>query len=868
MRGPVDYSAPKSRRSNLGRELFTGYAYMKPNFALSLSFDGIRLLHRAQDGWALAGDVALDVEDLHGALYVLRQTAEELAPDGVATKLVIPNSQIRYLTVKTGDVDDAARWVAVRAALDGATPYAVDELAFDLASNGLETQVAAVAKETLNEAETFAAGHGFNPVSFVATPDGDDFPGEVFFGESSLVRAELGPGNWIERDTVRITEVGSARLPEPEVEQGPEAAPEPAPVEEAASEPPAPAEEAGPEIANISFRHRAFDETPAEFEGAPGVASAKVPQEDEGESDDEDPDAPKPSFARGGFRVTNQRDAKEQATVEPETPSKASTPGLGFASRRNPETPPKLGGVKRQIIRPETAPETSSVAAPGILDDDEALTTAPVAEPAGAASVAAETLHAAPEPENPELGFLKSQSNAAAGAVSLNEAERLTVFGARGGNGAAGRSRTLGLLIAAMVIILLAGVAAWATVFIDNGLASLLRSRAAPEPEIASAPAADPIALPAPITLPASQPLAQRPTLSQPEDDAEPVVDLASLDPGLTDSDAAVLEALRDKQFEPVQESEPQPVALEPGLAVWSDAPLSPNPTALLGLDDLYEPGIDRSAQTRESHDALALPTLASLQTDSLILSPSPPAAAGNSFKLDARGLVIPSPEGTINPDGIMIYSGLPPIVPEAYPDRSNRAEPVPVDPVIAALAQARPRLRPSSLVEDTERANLGGLSRQELAAFRPVLRPQLERTPEEEKAEEPDSLPTAQAVRVSLRPDTRPKNFNRIVARAEPAPKPVTTIAPRTVAPKIPTSASVTREATVRNAINLSRINLIGVYGTPSQRRALVRLANGRYQKVKVGDRLDGGQVSAIGESELRYQKRGRNVVLKMPRS
>ena len=91
--------------------------------------------------------------------------------------------------------------------------------------------------------------------------------------------------------------------------------------------------------------------------------------------------------------------------------------------------------------------------------------------------------------------------------------------------------------------------------------------------------------------------------------------------------------------------------------------------------------------------------------------------------------------------------------------------------------------------------------------------------------------------------------------------------MAPRTVQPKIPSSASVAKTATVRNAINLRNVNLIGVYGKPSNRRALVRLSNGRYRKVVVGDRLDGGRVSAIGESELRYNKRGRDLVLKMPR-
>ena len=93
-----------------------------------------------------------------------------------------------------------------------------------------------------------------------------------------------------------------------------------------------------------------------------------------------------------------------------------------------------------------------------------------------------------------------------------------------------------------------------------------------------------------------------------------------------------------------------------------------------------------------------------------------------------------------------------------------------------------------------------------------------------------------------------------------------MTTTAPVAVAPKIPSKTSVAAGATVKNAINLRKVNLIGVYGKPSSRRALVRLSNGRYQKVQVGDRIDGGRVSAIGDSELRYQKGGRNVVLKMP--
>ena len=125
-----------------------------------------------------------------------------------------------------------------------------------------------------------------------------------------------------------------------------------------------------------------------------------------------------------------------------------------------------------------------------------------------------------------------------------------------------------------------------------------------------------------------------------------------------------------------------------------------------------------------------------------------------------------------------------------------------------------------------------------------------------------------------SLRPDTRPRNFDRIVKRAErAAPQRETrvasaaAVAPRTVSPKIPSKASVARQATVKNAINLRKVNLIGVYGKPSNRRALVRMGNGRYKKVVVGDRIDGGRVSAIGDGELRYTKGGRAVVLKIPK-
>ena len=69
-----------------------------------------------------------------------------------------------------------------------------------------------------------------------------------------------------------------------------------------------------------------------------------------------------------------------------------------------------------------------------------------------------------------------------------------------------------------------------------------------------------------------------------------------------------------------------------------------------------------------------------------------------------------------------------------------------------------------------------------------------------------------------------------------------------------------------MEDAIRLRDINLIGVYGRPGDRRALVRLSNGSYVKVEIGSTLDGGRVTAIGDSALNYVKRGQTYALQLP--
>lgn len=166
---------------------------MKPNFALDLSHDGISLLYRANGRWSLVGEVKLDDPAMGTKLAELRSQAEALADGDFFTKLIIPNSQILYTTLDAPGPDDIAREVQIRGALEGLTPYSVGELVFDWRAEGEQARVAVLARETMDEAEAFAADFGFKPVSFAARPDSGVFSGEPFFGKSTLAAKLLGP---------------------------------------------------------------------------------------------------------------------------------------------------------------------------------------------------------------------------------------------------------------------------------------------------------------------------------------------------------------------------------------------------------------------------------------------------------------------------------------------------------------------------------------------------------------------------------------------------------------------------------------------------------------------------------------------------
>ena len=171
----------------------------------------------------------------------------------------------------------------------------------------------------------------------------------------------------------------------------------------------------------------------------------------------------------------------------------------------------------------------------------------------------------------------------------------------------------------------------------------------------------------------------------------------------------------------------------------------------------------------------------------------------------------------------------------------------------LAVAASRRPGQRPKDFTASVTAA---------LAAAAPALEPETAAAPQVASLA-PAPRPEVPVVKLAIKPEAAApaEPQKRAVDEGDAEPELAS------AAPSIPTKASVAKQATETNAISLKVVNLIGVYGSSADRHALVRLASGKYLRLKVGDRVDGGQVAAIGEQELRYVKNGKNLILALPK-
>lgn len=980
---------------------------MKPTFALNLSNERVGLLHRTGRGWLQVGEVAFDTPDLSDALAYLRRTALGLSPRGVSTKLVIPNSQILYCDVEAPGPDDEARRTQILAGLAGRTPYASADLVFDWRGKGTMVKVAVVARETLQEAEAFAVEHRFGPVSFVALPDPSQFKGEPFFGMTDAAKASLSKDETVEADRDAMTIVtrdlpladmppADNQLPAKRAERGEKYPAEPLAdaVEKLKTASVAtPATEPDPSIP-APF---APDEAAVQADKAPGteaipVADAKVephndtatapPAAPPGSSWTTDAPAPitEPVIDEAPFAevedtasVTDTR-LPMAADDLPPAPSKAAQ--IAFASRRGPDDlrGALLGGMgggkdKSYGDLPGAArADTGAKRPPPPLRSD-----AHVTAPSIPGSKKRKAVPTTPPPAVAAAAAALANSSSAMGRPTKPLTRPGGTFGAKP-LPRRGKPRYLGLILTGLLLVALALIAAWSsyslvrneaeTVAPETAIASVPATEVIPAindemladqqdvgfsseiggtSDLAAAPAAAAKAAPADptaqaidaaptVTGPATEPeaqagLAATPLAAETVAPATPDPEVANVAIPATDPAAAV----RAPAVE---------IALAPDLGLDAAA-AGPEPRpADVAPDEIFLATADTPPRFQ---DALILPAPVLVADRSPAAAPPPPPF-GTVYQFDANGLIRPTEEGILSPEGYMIFAGAPPVTP---PPRSANlvaaaavaaapAGPAPATPGAAAslvapatgptttdaapadpaMAGFRPRPRPSTLVapaaaQNDDDARLSDDQAIRVALLRPRPRPdavsssaasapndasQASLTAQANAAVEAALASAAETgnvmtLAVSRRPAARPKDMSRAVNAAvaaavrAPDPTPDAEFASdntangalpeddaepelASAAPRIPTKTTVAKQATFANAINLSKINLIGVYGSPSKRYALVRLASGRYKKVSVGDTVDGGRVAAITASEVRYQKGGRLVSLKMPRT
>lgn len=932
---------------------------MKPNFALNFTDDAVTLLHRTVRGWMEVGRVAFDDPGMEAGLAYLRASALGLEPRGMTTKLVIPNSQIRYMTLPAAGPDAASRRAHIRRELEGKTPYGVDELEFDWWGNGPGLQVAVVARETLSEAEAFATAHRLNPVSFVAIPGAGQFGAEPWFGLTALAESLLAPGEKLDRDQdpVQIAghlpraqvpaETASARQADAPV--APVDDPEPLPAEEIATKEPAktmPPPDAAAEAPAPT------DPPEAEAQAKPGLAAQDAPLTGAGtmEAGVFQSPAPGPAPAQTvaadvtADRIPDEAESSPPAERAPQiTPAKPAAKTDATRKATDPRPGRKAVPLPRPGARPpaQKAPDAARVSTAGPARR--------ASVPAGRTGSAGSAAAGGDRPGEARDGPARTGAMITAAGIALPRERRQAVVPkrdtgsgpdrgrprtaanpalAQSGNQPAhrGRPRFLGLILTVMLLLLLVAVAAWSSYLIafDAG---------EDKPAIAVAAVEAPTL---PGAAPAGPALAEfsaavGDVLAGVRDPAEiAVVPAAKSDPG------PVAAALPDFTVAAADTAAAPGVAAATVVQPATTAAYIRNPGAE-PQDEMLLARIDPVIATGDAV-ALAAPETA---TDPIPpTQPAPPPFAAPD-QVDADSPIMPLAD-SVTPGGVLIMAGPPPRVPPPRPGATvqpvtdaggmaplprpaGAAGAVPVVYADPALEDARPLLRPEGLVPPETAAPDGAADLADAPAGRltspkPRARPPgllaAEAVPQAESAAAQaagaslvgmagEDAASPLAIAVSRKPAARPAQASAAgeatvsVAAADaslvpdtgtlapavpapPEPQPEQAATPdaddpeaaeidepeiASAAPSVPTRASVAKQATYRNSINLSKINLIGVYGSSSNRYAMVRQANGRFVRVAVGDRVDGGRVAAISERELHYVKNGTTHKLAMPK-
>ncbi|CUH37385.1 Type II secretory pathway, component PulL [Jannaschia seosinensis] len=836
-----------------------------PRIALDLSLDGISILSRNPDGdgrWTREGVVRLDAPDLDGALARLRTRCAQVAGEDFTSILIVPDSQILYTSLERDDRDPK---VTIRALLEGRTPYDVDDLVFDYEQSGDQLQVAVIARETMEEAENFAAEHGFRPVAIVGSPQDEFYSGIPNFGKTSRAD-ELLAGSRLRLDLSR----GFARSGAPAPAPLPKAKPAPEPPRPAGTKtdlrvaaptmpafpPPAPPPRAKAEEPNVADKPDEEDSPP------PGV----VPPIDDdavlGEMISADP-----AEAVGGFDARTASSASSDPAADPDEAAAIPSPDSPAKPDETVAPPPEqaetaTGGTAETPAfssqrpmrdRVETRDEPTLTRIPARLKEPPLVKPDAPAEDAPDMNADAGTL--------PEENVERDPTPPAAGAR-------------RGGN------FRLGLWLTLALLLLLALVGFWAATTETGEIAVWeVADTTLDTPGTDASDAAAPV-VPRP-TADDEVDASPRPALLPQIDASRPPENDASRPP---ENDAAVspmadttTPPLAAPSQERVEAAEPAPMeeateSVAPLEIVPLDAP-DPEATELATIEqDTEANSVEEAPEAGAGESETVAPAArgevpAVALVDPEVELPGPSVAPADP---DALGEA-PAPEG------YRIISGRPDVMPVPRPEAAApiaEADAAPeTEAEISILSRTRPVPRPEDIsVDDETEADEAEADDAAVEAAAAAAAASLVQSAQ--AAVDDTTSASGLAIARSTRPSVRPAALAQTAVSSSAGAAASVSRSPQTAAPRAEastqtirsTGGSVARAATEGNRMRLRQINLIGVYGQPGARRALVRLPNGRYVKVEVGDQLDRGRVLTIGNQELIYQRGGRNVALQMP--
>ncbi len=855
---------------------------MNPNFALDFRNDQIKLLHAQEGTWVQIGVVSVDDPDLDAALGYMRSTALGLSPRGIASKLILPDGAILFTTLSDLSSDGKTRATQIALALIGRTPYDVSDLVYDWTDDGPRAHLAVIARETLDEAETFANQHRFNPVAFAAWPEHGVFAAEADFGRSATASEMIAP--LIAPEPRADTAVLSAS----DFEMG-----------DAAKDIAAPEQS----------EHEPID--PNQFQVP--LEQAFVPDDLDGDAINTNPILSEPT-------ALQSLGAQDTVTVDP----LADATGLGIAAfavtpdldHPRADAPDQRAEIAADDRRTDDQPAVQLNPTAPSADVQPDLFGASDGDRPSFADVMAEE---APIALDVPMDDLEVQEAPALPSPSAGKAQTLLAEFAARREAALGRAALSGSVEPALSFGKIAlsprdaPLDATPTLAIPSLVAPpLIASVVEPsigvraEPAQKTAPLTAQKPLRAPETALGSKPSIKRPA---PKSSASKSVVmgfvltiLLLIALAAAAAMSSYLTAAWNSYGVTTSVASDQPSVADEVAADLPEGDVMTPTNAAPQTADIAGPG------TLSNPVTLPVPTLASdsaislvpLATPAALPQPivvAPPDITTASAETPLAPLITPTAQGVMTPEGVFLIAGQPSVLPKSRPEAvlavalqrqigvTNLPNVAMSDP---ALAGKKPLLRPKTLAPKIT-------SDPTLAGKRPLGRPETllaagnaaQIALASLTQPDPNAPRSALAVTISRLPVSRPKDLNTNIASVQDLTTPdlgaPDLVASETPLPNTPLEADnepevvaskssgprtvVSQSATYKNAINLSKVNLIGVYGSQANRYALIRQSNGRFKKVYVGDRFDGGMVAAITDNELRYSKGGQMLALQMPK-